>query len=61
MKVKSNSFSPPRRLVSMGISPLILFIILLAPMVTTRLHAAAQESFLLFYSNNIQGETEPCG
>jgi len=25
------------------------------------LHAAPMESFLLFYSNNILGETEPCG
>jgi hypothetical protein len=25
------------------------------------LHAAPMESFLLFYSNNIMGETEPCG
>jgi hypothetical protein len=27
----------------------------------TELHAAPLESFLLFYSNNILGETEPCG
>ncbi len=25
------------------------------------LQAAPMESFLLFYSSNIQGETEPCG
>jgi len=27
----------------------------------TDLHATPLESFLLFYSNNILGETEPCG
>lgn len=34
---------------------------LLALLLATGLHAAPLESFLLFYSNNIQGETEPCG
>lgn len=29
--------------------------------VAADLHAAPLESFLLFYSNNIQGETDPCG
>jgi hypothetical protein len=30
-------------------------------MVATKVQAAPQESFLIFYSNNIHGETEPCG
>jgi|GEM_PF-1854839 hypothetical protein len=38
---------------------ILLLTILLVPV--TRLHAAPLQSFLLFYSNNIQGETEPCG
>jgi hypothetical protein len=39
----------------------ILLLLLLTPLTATPLHAAPPESFLLFYSNNIQGETEPCG
>ncbi len=61
MATKSNSHSPASRLVSNGIFPVMLFITLLASMVSTRLHAAPPESFLLFYSSNIQGEIEPCG
>jgi hypothetical protein len=62
METKNNFHSPTTRsLVSKGIFPIILLITLLVPMVATRLHAAPPESFLLFYSNNIQGEIEPCG
>jgi hypothetical protein len=61
MKAKNNSHPPTRRLVSKGIFPIILFIILLTCMIATKIHAAPLETFLLFYSNNIQGETEACG
>ena len=61
METKNNFHSPTHRLVSKGVFPLILLTTLLTLMVTTRLNAAPPESFLLFYSNNIQGETEPCG
>jgi len=36
-------------------------IFLTLPPTAAGLHAAPLESFLLFYSSNIQGETEPCG
>lgn len=58
MPQKNNSNPPPSRLVSNGVFSALFFLLLLA---TTGLHAAPLESFLLFYSNNIQGETEPCG
>jgi hypothetical protein len=61
MKAKNNSHSPTRRFAGKGIFAIILSMTLLAPIVATRLYAAPPESFLLFYSNNIQGETEPCG
>ncbi len=61
METKNNFHSLTSRLVSKGIFPVMLLITLLASMVSTRLHAAPPESFLIFYSNNIQGETEPCG
>jgi hypothetical protein len=38
-----------------------MYINLLGLFLTTQLHATPLESFLLFYSNNIQGEIEPCG
>jgi hypothetical protein len=45
------------------ISNVLFFILLLTILLVpaTRLHAAPLQSFLLFYSNNTQGETEPCG
>jgi hypothetical protein len=62
METKNNSHSPTGKLVSKGIIfSVILLVTILAPMVAARLDAASPESFLLFYSNNIQGETEPCG
>jgi hypothetical protein len=39
----------------------ILLLLLLTPFTAIPLHAAPPESFILFYSNNIQGEIEPCG
>jgi hypothetical protein len=59
MNPKNNFHFPTSRLVSIGVFSVMLLVTFLA--VTTRLHAAPLESFLLFYSNNIQGETEPCG
>lgn len=43
-----------------GISVLTALLFTLMP-VAADLHAAPLESFLLFYSNSIQGETDPCG
>jgi len=43
-----------------GISILAALFFTLMP-TAADIHAAPLESFLLFYSNNIQGETEPCG
>jgi len=40
---------------------LFLAIILFCSMVPKNAMAAAKEKFLLFYSNDIEGETEPCG
>jgi hypothetical protein len=59
MEPKNKYRSSAGRLVCSG----LLAVMLLATLLTapTRLHAAPLESFLLFYSNNIQGETEPCG
>ena len=44
-----------------SVSSVAFITILLTSMAAAKLHAAVMESFLLFYSNNIQGETEPCG
>jgi len=40
---------------------LFLAIILCCSLAPDYALAAAQEKFLLFYSNDIEGETEPCG
>ena len=40
---------------------LFLAIILFSSLVPENARAAAKEKFLLFYSNDIEGETEPCG
>jgi hypothetical protein len=40
---------------------LFLAIILFGSLVPENARAAAKEKFLLFYSNDIEGETEPCG
>jgi len=58
MEAKNNYQPQSSRLISNGLFLFMFFMILLA---STRLHASPLESFLLFYSNNIQGETEPCG
>jgi hypothetical protein len=58
MEAKNNYRSPAGRPVS---NCLFFFMFLIILLVSTKLHAAPLESFLLFYSNNIQGETEPCG
>lgn len=58
MGPKNNYRSPAGRAVGNGLFSFMFLMILLA---ATRLHAAPLESFLLFYSNNIQGETELCG
>jgi hypothetical protein len=57
MKPKNSRLFTSRLLYN-GLFSLIFFLLLLA---STRLHASALESFLIFYSNNILGETEPCG
>ena len=59
MPLKNNYPSSTNRLVSKGLLSIMLLVSLLA--VPTKIHATPIESFLLFYSNNIQGETEPCG
>ena len=59
MNPKDNSRFPTNRLVSIGVFSFFLFVISVAA--SPRLHAAPLESFLLFYSNNIQGETDACG
>ncbi len=61
MEAKNNYHSHPNKLVKKGALSVMLFITLLAFLIPFKLHAAPPESFLLFYSNNIQGETEPCG
>jgi len=61
MDPKDNSPFHTNRTVKNVIFSATLIMILLTFMTSTKLHAAATESFLLFYSNNIQGETEPCG
>ncbi len=61
METKNSSPTLTSRLISNGIFPVMLLITLLASLVSTRLYAAPLESFLLFYSDNIQGETGPCG
>ena len=60
METRNNPHHP-NKLVKNGALSVMLLITLLAFLIPTRLHAAPQESFLLFYSNNIQGEIEPCG
>jgi len=40
---------------------LFLAIILCCSLGQDNAMAGAQEKFLLFYSNDIEGETEPCG
>ncbi|MBW6519878.1 MAG: hypothetical protein K0A99_02555 [Desulfoarculaceae bacterium] len=59
MPLKNKYRSPANRLVGNGLFIVMLLVNLLAA--PTGIHAAPLESFLLFYSNNIQGETEPCG
>jgi hypothetical protein len=61
METKNNSHSLTHRPIGKGVLLFVLLITFLAPTAATRLHAAPPESFLLFYSNNIQGEIEPCG
>lgn len=39
----------------------LLFFLLLGIFVPGFLHAQSSQPFLLFYSNNVQGEIEPCG
>ncbi len=48
---------PP--LLSKSSTTTLVFLILL--LISPPLHARPLESFLIFYSNNIQGELEPCG
>jgi hypothetical protein len=38
-----------------------LLFLLLTPLTAAPLHAAPPESFLLFYSNSLLGEIDPCG
>ena len=59
MKPKDNPNSPTNRLISIGVFSVLLLVTLLVA--SAKVHAAPTESFLLFFSNNIQGETEPCG
>jgi hypothetical protein len=49
--------TPP--LLSKSSTTALVFLILL--LISPPLHAHPLESFLIFYSNNIQGELEPCG
>lgn len=57
MKTKVNSLYRNKRIRN-GILSLMMCMSLF---ISTKIYAAPLESFLLFYSNNIQGETEPCG
>ncbi len=59
MNSENNSTCPSNRPLSNGVFTVLLLTTLLVP--AARLHASPLQSFLLFYSNNIQGETEPCG
>lgn len=40
---------------------LIMTAFLISSLTTANAMAGAEEKFLLFYSNDIEGETEPCG
>jgi hypothetical protein len=40
---------------------LILVIVLCWSLASGKTMAGAEEKFLLFYANDIEGETEPCG
>ncbi len=40
---------------------LVLAILLCSTLLPDSALAGAEEKFLLFYSNDIEGETEPCG
>jgi hypothetical protein len=40
---------------------LVLAILLCFSLVPEKSMAGAEEKFLLFYANDIEGETEPCG
>lgn len=57
MKVKNNSLYRNRLIMNCIFSLMVC----MSLFTSTELYAAPLDSFLLFYSNDIQGETEPCG
>jgi hypothetical protein len=53
--------SPITRFRRISVPAMLTALLLMLLPAVVELQAAPTESFLLFYSSNIQGETEPCG
>lgn len=57
MELRKNRPISPLKILALSLVGILLHSLLPG----SALHATPQESFLLFYSCNLRGETEPCG